>query len=142
MAGDNSELKKTISDLLETYISTFNKQDLPGAASYYDEPAFIISATGAKLMPARADYVSVFTETVQRLKDSGWDHSEFIGEKNITVMQDDAEGALVMAGCPCKRLRGDGSSVEEFTASYTLRRGGQRGWLIVGIHHSPFPKDR
>ena len=142
MASQDAELSKTISDLLETYIATFNRQDLPGAASYYDEPAFIISASGAKLMPARKDYVSVFTETVQRLKDSGWDHSEFIGEKGINVMQDDSEGALVMASCPCQRLRKDGSSVEEFTASYTLRRGGDRGWLIVGIHHSPFPKDR
>jgi ketosteroid isomerase-like protein len=139
MADQQQELKKRISNLLEEYISTFNRQDLPGAASYYDEPAFIIAASGAKLMPARKDYVSIFTETVERLRSEGWDHSEFIGEKDIRILQDDSEGALVLASCPCKRLKKDGSSVEDFTASYTLRRGGEKGWLILGIHHSPFP---
>lgn len=141
MTSQQQELKNRISDLLEEYISTFNHQDLPGAASYYDEPAFIIAATGVKLMPARKDYVSTFTETVERLRSEGWDHSEFIGEKDIRIFQDDSEGALVLASCPCKRLKEDGTSVEEFTASYTLRRGGERGWLILGIHHSPFPTE-
>lgn len=131
--------KTEISDILESYISKFNNNDLAGAASYYDEPAVIISAEGVKLMPAQKDYVSTFTETVKRLKSEGWDHSEFIGEKGIAVL--DGDKGLVLASCPCKRLRKDGSSVEEFTATYTLRKKQAdegEGWLIASIHHGPF----
>lgn len=131
--------KSHISDLLESYISKFNNNDLAGAASFYDEPAVVIAAEGVKLMPARKDYVSMFTETVARLKSEGWDHSEFIGEKSIAIL--DAEKGLVLASCPCKRLKKDGSSVEEFTATYTLRKkqnGEGDGWLIASIHHGPF----
>jgi ketosteroid isomerase-like protein len=133
-------VKKEISDLLEIYISSFNACDLEAAASYYDEPAFAISSSGASLLPSRADRASSFRSTVERLKSEGWDHSEFIGEKAIVEL---GEG-LVLASCPCKRLKADGGSVEEFTATYTLRKlGGKdgkegRGWVIVGIHHGEF----
>jgi hypothetical protein len=140
----NPTLKREISDLLETYITAFNTQSLSVAASYYDEPAFTISSSGASLLPSRSDRAASFKSTVARLKSEGWDHSEFIGEKSVVEL---GEG-LVLASCPCQRLRGDGGVVEEFTATYTLRRlkageEGERGeegreWVIVGIHHGEF----
>ena len=131
--SNQDELKSFISNLLETYIGKFNSGDLSAAASFYDEPAVVISAEGVKLMPARKDYVSMFTETVARLRADGWDHSEFTS-KSIVKLDDKG---LVLASCPCKRLRADGTSVEEFTATYTLRKQGE-GWVIASIHHHPY----
>lgn len=139
-----TELTSHISTLLESYISAFNAGDLAAAASYYDEPAVVISAgSGVTLLPARKDYVDTFAETMKRLKAEGWVRSEFVGEKSIVTLVDGGDDAgkgkgLVVASCPCKRLRGDGSSVEEFTAIYTLRRADGEGWVICSIHHGEF----
>lgn len=128
-----------ISSLLDAYITTFNDSDLAAAATYYDAPTAIISAsTGTTLLPSHADFIATFTATLNRLKADGWTRSEYVGEKTLVVLVADA---LVLASCPCRRLRGDGSCVEEFTAVYTLRRVGEgeaRKWLICAIQHAEF----
>ena len=79
----------------------------------------------------------MFAATTKRLKAEGWVRSEFVGDKGVVVLVDEG---LVMASCPCKRLRADGGSVEEFTAVYTLRRrtGEGEGWAICSIHQGEF----
>jgi ketosteroid isomerase-like protein len=132
--ASSETLKNYISDLLDVYIGKFNRGDLNGAASHYDEPAVQLSAKGVTVLPIRREMAEMFTSTVERLRKDGWDHSEWGGPKKIIVL--DMEG-LILASCPCKRLRANGTSCEEFTATYTLRKDNQN-WLIAAIHHHPF----
>lgn len=74
--------------------------------------------------------------TVAKLREDRFHHSEWMGEKTIIVLEDDGEKGLVMASCGCKRVREDGTSCEEFTATYTLRKV-EGKWLIVSIHQHP-----
>lgn len=117
----------TISSLLDSYIATFNTSDLPAASSYYTFPLALISSTsGTTVLHSPADLIATFTSTLTRLKADGWTTSEYVGAKSIAVLvEDDAGARLVVASCPCRRLRGDGSVVEEFTAVYTLRWVGE-----------------
>lgn len=131
----HTDLQKLISDLLDTYIASFNAGDYAKAASYYSEPSVGIAAgSPVTVMGTHKDRVDVLESTVARLREDGFEHSEWGGPKTIIVL--DPEG-LVLASCACKRLRRDGTSVEEFTATYTLRKEGS-GWKIVAIHHHPF----
>jgi ketosteroid isomerase-like protein len=127
-------LQNYISELLDVYIGKFNRGDITGAASYYHEPAVQISVEGVQVFPERQNMAQMFTSAVERLRKDGWDHSEWAGPKKIIVL--DKKG-LVLASCPCKRLRADGTSCEEFTATYTLRKVDQ-DWRIAALHHSPF----
>jgi ketosteroid isomerase-like protein len=131
--GSLETLQNQISELLDVYIGKFNRGDLNGAASHYHEPSVQISAEGVTVFPARKEMAELFTSAVERLRKDGWDHSEWAGSKQIFVL--DVNG-LVLASCPCKRLRKDGTSCEEFTATYTLRKKDQ-DWLIAAIHHHP-----
>lgn len=130
-----SSLESQISDHLDTYISYFNKSDFANAAAYYHEPAVAISSGGVSILPGRKDLQDYFATTVKRLREDGFDHSEWGGPKKIIVLD---EKGLVLASCTCKRLRKDGTSCETFTATYTLRNVDGHGWLIAAIHHHPF----
>jgi ketosteroid isomerase-like protein len=141
-----SSHKAEISQLLDTYLSAFNNGNLATASHYYHEPAVAISSSGLTLLPTRSDLATFLSATVVRLREDGFDHSEWIGEKNVTVLEaeiglgDEVGKGLAVAKCGCKRMRKDGTSCEEFTASYTLRRvGGQ--WLIISIHQYPLGRE-
>jgi hypothetical protein len=136
----SSELDDVISNYLDSYIGSFNASNYEKASSYYNEPCVSISATGTIIMSTRRD-VSEFLSTMSaRLRGEGFDHSEWSGPKKVIVLD---EKGLVLASCGCKRLRKDGSSIEEFTATYTLRKGESstsskdQRWLVSAIHHHP-----
>jgi ketosteroid isomerase-like protein len=133
--SSQADLHDHISSLLDTYIGKFNDGNLSGAASHYDEPATGISAGSVTVFLTHQDWLGMIEATVERLKNDGWDHSDWGGPKKIILLD---EKGLVLASCPCKRLRKDGSSVEEFTATYTLRKDKSHGWLIAAIHSHPF----
>lgn len=140
MASQTDPLQSRISALLDSYIATFNAGDLAAAAAFYDEPAAIITAaSGTTVLRSHKDFVHAFTGTLDRLKADGWVSSEYVGPKSIVVLVEGETGLLV-ASCPCRRLRADGSSVEEFTAVYTLRGVGSGRWVICSIHHAGFRK--
>lgn len=129
-------LESQIADLLDTYLSTFNAGDFTTASRYYDQPSVAVGASGLAIFQTREDFAGLLASTVTRLKRVGFDRSEWVGEKQITVLEDDGFKGLVTASCVCKRLKEDGSSCEEFTVVYTLRRvEGQ--WLIVAILQHP-----
>lgn len=131
-----SPLSSQISHLLNTYLSTFNNSSFTTASKYYHCPATAISASGIVILPAPSDMAEFLSTTVDRLKTNGFDHSEWVGGKTIIVLEDDGEKGLVMASCGCKRVWKDGTSCEDFTATYTLRKV-EGKWLIVSIHQHP-----
>ncbi|TID20110.1 hypothetical protein E2P81_ATG07417 [Venturia nashicola] len=131
-----SPLSTQISTILNTYLSAFNTADYKTASKHYHSPAMAISASGVTILPSPCQMADLLSATVTKLKEDNFDHSEWVGEKKIIVLEDEGEKGLVMASCGCKRVRKDGSSCEEFTATYTLRK--VRGeWLIVSIHQHP-----
>ena len=125
-----SNLETQLSDQLDTYIAAFNARNFQSAASHYHEPAVAISAAaGVTILPKRVDLAAFLSSTVERLVKDGFDHSEWMGPKKLIVL---GEG-LVLVSCACKRLRGDGTSCEEFAVIYTLRKEGEQ-WRIAAIH--------
>lgn len=134
MASSREATEAHISQLLDVYIGHFNKGEFDKAASNYHEPAVSFSAGSVSILPGRKDLESFLSTTVDRLRRDGFDHSEWAGPKKIIVLDDKG---LVLASCTCKRLRKDGTSCEEFTATYTLRKTDNHGWLIAAIHHHP-----
>ncbi|QDS76893.1 hypothetical protein FKW77_003968 [Venturia effusa] len=90
-----TDLKHQITTLLNTYLATFNASDYATASKYYYSPSIAISASGVLLLPAAADMASFLSTTVSRLKVDGFDHSEWIGEKAIVVLEDEGERGLL-----------------------------------------------
>lgn len=131
MSSDSiSPLTSHLSALLDTYISSFNARDFPAAALYYSSPTVSISASGSTVLPSRNDLAAFFSDTVTRLEKDGFDHSEWMAPKKVVVLDE----GLVLVSTACKRMRGDGTSCEEFGVTYALRKEGER-WLIVAILH-------
>lgn len=131
----DTAIEQHISDLLDAYIASFNAGDYAKAASYYSEPSVAISASSVTVMGTLQDRINVLESTVSRLREQGFKHSEWGGPKKVIVMD---EKGLTLASCSCKRLRKDGSSVEKFTATYTLSKLGKEEWKIVSIYQHPF----
>ena len=129
MSTSTATLEAQISQQLDAYIAAFNAGDFATASSHYNEPAISISASAVTMFPARKDLSDLFSSIVERRRKDGFDHSEWAGPKKVIVLDE----GLVLASCACKRLRKDGSSCEEFTATYTLRKA-EQGWLIAAIH--------
>lgn len=130
---DASTSHDAISQFLDEYVRKFNDGDFDSAASCYHEPAAVFSVSGVTIFSKRSEIAEMFKKTVQRLREDGWDHSEWAGSKKIVTLDD---SGLVLASCPCKRLRKDGTSCEEFTATYTLRKKDQN-WFVAAIHQHP-----
>lgn len=129
-------LSTQISTLLDAYIKAFNASDYTTASTYFHEPALVVSASGVAVLPSTSDVTNELVATVTELREDDFHHSEWIGEKTIIVLENEGEKGLLMASCGCKRVRKDGSSCEEFTATYTLRKVGGE-WLIVTILKHP-----
>lgn len=131
MSSSTSALETQLSQQLDSYISAFNRGDFSTAASHYHSPAITISSGSVTVLHSREDVASLLSATVDRLRKDGFDHSEWAGPKKMIVLDD----GLVLVSCVCKRLRKDGSSCQEFSATYTLRKMETDGeWLIVAIH--------
>jgi len=135
-----SVIESEISVLLDTYLAAFNKGDFTTCAEYYHEPAVAITSSGLTHLPARSDLATFLETTVKRLRKEGFEKSEWIGEKRVEVLEDDGEKGLVMVKCGCKRVREDGTSIEEFGVAYTLRRVVGR-WEIISIHQYPLKRE-
>lgn len=128
-----SALEDEISTHLDAYISSFNARDYEKASSYYKEPAVAISAAGTIIMQTQREVSEFLSTTSARLREDGFDHSVWSGPKKVIVLD---EAGLLLASCGCRRLRKDGSSIEEFTATYTMGKGDQ-GWRIAAILQHP-----
>lgn len=131
----NATIEQQISDLLDNYIASFNARDYSQAASYYSDPSTAISALSVNVMGDQDDRIAMIKSIATRLRQNGVDHSAWAGPKKIIVLD---EKGLVLASCPCKRLRNDGSSFEEFTATYSLSKLNGQDWKIASVHQHPF----
>lgn len=129
----NTSVEDKISAQLDAYIANFNAGKYVEAASNYHEPAVTFSAQAVTVLPRKEDMAQYFSQTVEGLRKDGFDHSEWAGPKNIIVL----DPGLVLASCACKRLRKDGSSCQEFTATYTMRKNEDGHWQIAAIHSHP-----
>jgi ketosteroid isomerase-like protein len=134
MPASTGALEVHISQLLDVYSSKFNHGDFEEAASNYHEPAIALTAGSVAILPARKDLPRFFSGLVERRHRDGYKNSEFAGPKKIIVLD---EKGLVLASCHCKMVREDGTSCEEFTATYTLRKTDDQKWLIAAIHQHP-----
>ena len=121
------------SHLLDVYSTNFNNGDFEEVASFYHEPAMTLTAGSVAILPARKDLPNFFAELVRRRK-SGYKRSEYAEPKKIIVLD---EKGLVLASCHCKMGLEDGTSYEEFPATYTLRKTDDQRWLIAAIHQHP-----
>lgn len=137
MSPSTHAIEVQIAEQLDSYIGAFNAGDFSTAAANYHEPAMAISANAVTILPARKDFSNFLSSTVERLRKDGFDHSEWAGPKKIIVLENTPESGLVLSSCTCKRLRKDATTCEEFTATYTLRKTSDQGWLIVAIHQHP-----
>ncbi len=134
MSSSTEALEVHISQLLDVYSNKFNNGDFEEVASNYHEPAIAITAGSVAILPARKDLPKFLSELAERRRKNGWERSEFAGPKKIIVLD---EKGLVLASCYCKMVREDGTSYEEFTATYTLRKTDDQKWLIAAIHQHP-----
>jgi ketosteroid isomerase-like protein len=140
MSSNTNQLEDQISQTLDNYITAFNASDFKGASSYYDTPCAIISSSGLAISSSQEQLENLFSTVVSGLKQRGFDHSEWIGEKKVVMLEDGRKGkGLLMASGDFKRLRKDGSSVEEWRASYTFRKVAGE-WKICTVHQYEFGK--
>jgi ketosteroid isomerase-like protein len=133
MSSSKNDIKEQASAALDDYLSKFNRRDLAAAAAYYHDPMQVISALSVDLVHGPREMEESFKATMKRLESEGFDHSEWTAPKQIAVLD---EKGLVLICCHVSRLKKDGSSLEDLTVTYTLRKSDSQGWQIVAMHRN------
>lgn len=124
-------LEEETCKLLDDYLTNFNNGDFVAAASIWHEPTLGVSAAAVSLVPSRKDLENYLQTTVAKLREDGFDHAEWVGPKKVIVLD---EKGVVLVCCNLSRLRKNGTSIEEFTVTYSLRRDNDHGWQIAAFH--------
>lgn len=134
MSSSNHNLKAEAAKVLDQYIDNFNKGELHKAAAIYHNPTMKITQETVELIHGPEDLYKYLVDTTKSLEEENWDHAEWVGPRKEIVL--DNKG-LVLACRNGTRFRKDGSTILNFTVTYTLRKADNQDWQIVAYHLHP-----
>ena len=112
------------------YVEVFERLDPQAIASYYNEPALLISPQGIASLPTSAYVEQFFDSVMADLKAQGYARSEFprLAEHYLSN-----ELALVSGVGVWKKASGE--QLRRFGLTYTLRRTLQSWRIVVATIH-------
>lgn len=132
-----SKVTKDAQALFARYLECWNRRDLVGAAACYDEPVMFISPTDTACLPDRKALSAFFETMFTSLEADGFSHSS-IGTINATLCR---EGLATVDTTLVRRVRKDGSFIEELDAHYVMRKRDGEWRLSVAVSCVPGWRD-
>lgn len=123
--------------LFARYLDCWNARDLVGAAACYDEPVLFISPTNTAALADHQALVGFFETIVAELEADGFSHSS-IATINATLCRD---GLATVDTTGVRRVRKDGSFIEEMDAHYIMRKRDGEWRLSVAVSCAPGWRD-
>ena len=120
--------KADIEALFDTYLSRWNARDFPGMASLFTEPAIYMTEAGPLPVATRSELEAMFRKKFDEMDKAGFHHTEIGG---ISVSQCDATTAFLEMN-RVRRLRRDGSAMDELDAIYVCSKTGE-GWRLAVV---------
>lgn len=112
--------------LFNRYLRAWNAHDLPAVADCFAEPAMFVLPTGAVSIPDRAAFVTLLQKVFAGLVAAGYSRST-IGPIKARSCADDL---AIVDALDVRRLKDDGSLLEEIDGHYVMQRTGD-GWRFA-----------
>lgn len=124
-----SDLTREAQSLFERYLDCWNRRDLDGVAACFGEPAMFVLPSGAVALPDRPALVALLKKVFAGLETDGFSHTT-IGAVTATPCGD---GLAVLDAADVRRIRRDGSLLEDIDGHYVMRRSDGAWQLIVAV---------
>ena len=112
--------------LFYRYLECWNARDLPGVAACFTEPSMFVLPTGTVALPDHAALVALLKKVFAGLEVAGFSHSE-VGPVTATPCGD---GLAIVDAAKVRRLKADGSLLEEIDGHYVMRETDE-GWRFT-----------
>ena len=112
--------------LFYRYIECWNARNLPGVAACFTEPSMFVLPTGTIALPDHAALVALLKNVFAGLEAAGFSHSE-VGPVTATPCGD---GLVIVDAAKVRRLKADGSLLEEIDGHYVMRETDE-GWRFT-----------
>ena len=123
MATDRDAIARTYLE----YFEAFQTLDPGAVLPYYATPFLVLTPAMVRAVNDRADAGALFAEMMKALRARGYARS---GWSRLGVQQLGADTGMV--SCEVTRYQADGTPLERFGATYTLRRDGAE-WRIATL---------
>lgn len=106
-------------ELFGAYLEAWNARDFPRVASCFAAPAMFILPRQTVLLPDARAVIALLGKVFEGLEAAGFSHTE-IGE---VVARDAGGGLAIIEAKGVRRLKADGSLLENIDGHYVARRG-------------------
>jgi ketosteroid isomerase-like protein len=132
--SDEADIKA----LFGQYMQMWNDRDFAEMAALFAEPSISIGPEGPTITPNNAAMAASLEARFERLEAENFDHTEI---EAVVVQLADADTATADLK-NVRRLRRDGSAIDELDALYILNRIGGAWKLSVAMAGAPGWRDR
>jgi hypothetical protein len=131
---DEQTIVREVDDAYRHLIETFNRRDAVELARWYDRPHSNLSGeNGLSLVTSDEDHARWYSRVMASADEDGWIRTE-IDHLQVWPLS----GSLAQLVADVTRYTTDGSVLEQFRMSYTLRRRDGR-WIVVTYTVVPKP---
>lgn len=112
------------------YSKAFQTLDPKEAVPYFHKPGMFITADGVQVMAEEAQVTVLLQKVMNQLQAKAYDRTE---TKNINVRQ--LSDILAVVTADAIRYKKDGTELERFSITYTMRKTEKTWQIIVAIIH-------
>ncbi|MES0808416.1 nuclear transport factor 2 family protein [Roseibium sp. SCPC15] len=112
-----SDASKEAQDLFDRYLDCWNRRDLEGVVTCYDEPTTFVLPSGAVTLPNRQVLLAFFEEMISELEKSGFSHTTLGPVSAVSC----GNGLAVVDVSNVQRFKKDGSLLEKIDSHYVMR---------------------
>ncbi|MGI9493548.1 MAG: nuclear transport factor 2 family protein [Geminicoccaceae bacterium] len=112
--------------LFARYLEHWNARDIQAIAACFTEPSMFVLPTGTIAMPDRRALTTLLKKIFDGLDAAGFSHSE-VGSVTATPCGD---GLAIIDASRVRRLKADGSFLEEIDGHYVVRETDE-GWRFT-----------
>ena len=125
--------EEDIKALFARYMDMWNDRDFAGMAALFTEPTVSVGPDGPTIIPDNAAMAASLKARFDKLEAENFDHTEI---EAVDVQFADADTATADLK-NVRRLRRDGSAIDELDALYILNRIGGAWKLSVAMAGAP-----
>ncbi len=125
--------EEDIKALFGRYMDMWNDRDFAGMAALFTEPTVSVGPDGPTIIPDNAAMAASLKARFDKLEAENFDHTEI---EAVDVQVADADTATADLK-NVRRLRRDGSAIDELDALYILNRIGGAWKLSVAMAGAP-----
>ncbi|HSC82226.1 MAG TPA: nuclear transport factor 2 family protein [Pseudomonas sp.] len=134
MNRNSDEVRNSALKAFLSYTRAFQKLDPRAVAPYFHEPAFHVTADGARMLPDAPAVEQMYQQVMADLPARGYVRTDFSGLEAHCLSDN-----LAQVSGTGEWKTGANETLMRFGMTYTLRRSAGSWRIVVGLIHDPLP---